>query len=128
MLRIKVEGMGDWVKVEEGGYTEDFNPRNAWMSNGTKVSQQNPFARKQAIPQYKCEQQRGECLRSINQNAAINAKLGIDKPINNNTQTRKCYDEYDQCMKNRIASNYPVQPFEIDSLDAMALSREITFE
>jgi hypothetical protein len=126
MLRIRNQ-YGDWVAITDGGFTEDWNPRNAWYKRA-KVSQQSPFARKQATPQVVCEQNRANCLRSMNQNAAINAKLGINGPVSNNVQINKCYDDYDQCMKNRIASNYPVQPFEIDPLDAMALSREITFE
>lgn len=126
MLRMRNQ-YGDWVAITDGGFTEDWNPKTAWYQN-TKSQSRNPLARQQAVPQYKCEQARADCLRSMSQSAAINAKLGVDKPINNNVQTRKCYSEYSQCMKNRIASNYPVSPFETDPIDAMALSREIIFE
>lgn len=126
MLRIRNQ-YGDWVAITDGGFTEEWNPHTAWYKKA-KAQSQDIFTRKQAIPQYQCENARADCLRSINQNAAINAKLGASGPISLNQQTRKCYDDYRQCMQDRIASNYPVSPFEIDSIDQMALDRKIVFE
>lgn len=94
----------DWINVDYNNPAATIVPRRAWIPKGPKTNG-CPTCTQHAqdrIPktEARCEQQRANCLQSINRRIAQLTKAGYDVTYNESSNTDKCYSDYNNCISN----------------------------
>lgn len=97
--------MSDWVNVDYSHGAATIVPKRAWVPQAPKQISGCPACTNEAksripISSGQCDQERANCLQSVNRQIAQLSSAGYAVKLNAQTITNKCYDDYNRCIQN----------------------------